>query len=86
MMLNLFVTGFGLGLASNACLMAAQHAVGWERRGVVTASVQFSRTIGGTLGIAIARRDPECATRARPCAQVGGADVNALLSPAARGA
>ncbi|CAA9561861.1 MAG: Uncharacterized MFS-type transporter, partial [uncultured Thermomicrobiales bacterium] len=84
MMANLILVGLGLGFGSNATLLAAQGAVGWERRGVVTASVQFSRTIGGTLGIAIlgavlnARLAP--ALRA-----AGAADVNALLDPAGRG-
>jgi EmrB/QacA subfamily drug resistance transporter len=84
MMINLFCTGFGLGLSSNACLLAAQNAVGWERRGVVTASVQFSRTIGGTLGIATlgAILNAQLAPTLRA---VGGADVSALLSPATRG-
>ena len=84
MMINLFCTGFGLGLSSNACLLAAQNAVGWERRGVVTASVQFSRTIGGTLGIATlgAILNAQLAPTLRA---VGGAVVSALLSPATRG-
>lgn len=84
MMVNLFATGCGLGLSSNACLLAAQNAVGWERRGVVTASVQFSRTIGGTLGIAAlgAVLNAHLAPTLRA---VGTADVSALLSPAARG-
>ena len=83
MMVNLFVTGLGLGLASNACLLAAQNAVGWAQRGVVTASIQFSRTIGGTLGIASlgAILNAQLAPTLR---EVGGADVSALLSPATR--
>jgi EmrB/QacA subfamily drug resistance transporter len=85
MMVNLFCTGLGLGLSSNACLLAAQNAVGWERRGVVTASVQFSRTIGGTLGIATlgAILNAQLAPTLRAA---GGADVSALLSPDTRGA
>jgi MFS family permease len=83
MMINLTLTGLGLGLSSNACLLAAQQAVGWDRRGVVTASVQFARTIGGTLGIATlgAVLNAQLAPALRA---VGGADVSALLSPATR--
>ncbi|MCL4544040.1 MAG: MFS transporter [Chloroflexi bacterium] len=53
MMVNLFVIGVGLGFSSNSFLLAAQSAVGWTQRGVVTASIQFSRTMGGTVGIAV---------------------------------
>jgi MFS family permease len=84
MVINLYVTGTGLGLASNACLLAAQDAVGWERRGVVTASVQFSRTMGGTLGIASLGAILN-AHLAPTLSAVGGADVSALLSPDTRG-
>ena len=34
-------------------LLAAQNAVSWQRRGIVTSGVQFFRTIGGSLGIGI---------------------------------
>jgi MFS family permease len=50
----LAITGFGLGPASMSCLLAAQDAVGWQQRGVVTSMVQFSRTIGGAVGIGVA--------------------------------
>src|SRR5205823_2711396 len=45
MVVNLAVAGLGMGFSSNSLMLAAQNAVGWERRGVVTASVQFTRTI-----------------------------------------
>lgn len=84
MVVNTAVVGLGLGFASNATLIAAQNAVGWERRGVVTASVQFTRTMGGTLGIAVlgAILNARLAPTLR---QGGAADVNALLDPTARG-
>jgi MFS family permease len=50
----LAVTGFGLGPASMSFLLGAQEAVGWQQRGVVTSMVQFSRTIGGAVGIGVA--------------------------------
>ncbi len=84
MVINTTIVGLGLGFASNATLIAAQNAVGWERRGVVTASVQFTRTMGGTLGIAILGAILNA--RLAPVLRQGGAvDVNALLDPAARG-
>jgi EmrB/QacA subfamily drug resistance transporter len=84
MVINTAIVGLGLGFASNATLIAAQNAVGWERRGVVTASVQFTRTMGGTLGIAAL--GALLNARLAPILQAGGAaDVNALLDPAQRG-
>lgn len=47
------VFGAGLGLASTAMLLAVQHSVGWEMRGVATASNLFFRTIGGTIGVGV---------------------------------
>jgi len=49
----LAVTGLGFGPASMSYLLAAQGAVNWQRRGVVTSSVQFYRTIGGAVGIGV---------------------------------
>jgi hypothetical protein len=34
-------------------LLAAQDAVEWQQRGLVTGAVQFFRTIGGALGIGL---------------------------------
>ena len=45
--------GSGFGLASTAYTLSVQNAVPWKLRGVVTASSQFFRTIGGTVGIAV---------------------------------
>lgn len=46
----LAVTGAGFGPASMAYLLAAQHAVAWQQRGIITSGIQFFRTIGGALG------------------------------------
>lgn len=80
---NLFLLGMGLGFSSNAFLLGAQNAVGWERRGVVTASVQFTRTMGGTVGIAVlgAVLNAHLASTLRAA---GTADVNAILNPSVR--
>jgi hypothetical protein len=34
-------------------LLAAQGAVAWQQRGIVTSAVQFFRTIGGAIGIGL---------------------------------
>jgi fucose permease len=46
------MVGVGMGLSAAAMLIAVQNSVGWNRRGVATAMVQFSRTIGGSIGVA----------------------------------
>jgi EmrB/QacA subfamily drug resistance transporter len=47
------VVGAGLGLVSTPVLVGLQSLVGWERRGVVTASNMFSRSVGSAVGIAL---------------------------------
>ena len=44
------VTGLGMGLISTPTLVAIQSAVSWRQRGQATGLVQFSRTIGGSVG------------------------------------
>jgi MFS family permease len=51
--LTLGITGLGFGPASMSYLLAAQNAVSWQRRGIVTSSIQFFRTIGGAIGIGL---------------------------------
>jgi MFS family permease len=48
-----FVTGLGMGLLSTPLLIVIQSTVGWARRGSATALNQFSRTIGGAVGISL---------------------------------
>jgi EmrB/QacA subfamily drug resistance transporter len=48
-----FVLGAGLGLVSAPTLVAVQSVVGWDRRGVVTATNMFSRSIGSAVGVAV---------------------------------
>ncbi len=45
--------GAGLGFASSVFILSVQNAVPWNLRGVATASTQFFRTMGGTVGVAI---------------------------------
>lgn len=50
---DLAVAGFGFGPASMAYLLAAQDAVAWQQRGIITSAIQFFRTIGGAIGIGV---------------------------------
>jgi MFS family permease len=50
---SMLVIGAGLGLMSMAFLLSVQNAVPWKLRGVATASNQFFRSIGGTIGVAV---------------------------------
>jgi EmrB/QacA subfamily drug resistance transporter len=47
------VTGLGMGLSSTTILVMVQDAVPWQRRAVATGLVQFSRTIGGAVGVGL---------------------------------
>jgi MFS family permease len=48
-----FVVGIGLGLAASPTLVAAQSVVGWDRRGVVTGTNMFARSMGSAVGAAV---------------------------------
>ena len=53
MVVELVVIGVGLGLTMLTLLIAAQHSVPREQLGITTSLNQFSRSIGGALGVAI---------------------------------
>jgi len=44
------LVGLGMGFCNQTILVAVQSSVGWNERGVATASTLFLRTIGQTLG------------------------------------
>ena len=48
-----FVIGAGLGMTSSPNLVAVQSVVGWDRRGVVTGTNMFFRSIGSAVGVAV---------------------------------
>ncbi|MET7418803.1 MDR family MFS transporter [Dactylosporangium sp. NPDC005555] len=48
-----FVVGIGLGFVSSPSLVAVQSVVGWDRRGVVTGTNMFFRSIGSAVGAAV---------------------------------
>jgi EmrB/QacA subfamily drug resistance transporter len=87
------VLGVGLGVCSTAFIVVVQTAVGWEQRGVATATQQFFRAIGGTLWVSIqgaALSATAAAGLASAGMQVGSGDVvrmsdlNTMLEPSAR--
>jgi predicted MFS family arabinose efflux permease len=47
------VTGLGMGLTATTILVVIQGGVSWRRRATATGLVQFSRTIGGGVGVGI---------------------------------
>jgi len=52
-MAGCFVTGGGLGFIASPTLVAAQSAVAWGNRGVVTGTNMFARSVGSALGVAV---------------------------------
>jgi EmrB/QacA subfamily drug resistance transporter len=82
-----FVVGLGLGLSASPMLVAVQSVVGWERRGVVTGTNMFSRSLGSAVGAAVfgAIANATLAARfASPPAELAGrmpgnADTSSLL-------
>lgn len=96
--ITMLLMGAGLGFSSTAFMLAVQNAVPWKLRGVATASTQFTRTIGGTVGVAIMgtilnaqmalRFPPIFARFADASARLprGVAPANLLLAPEVRSA
>lgn len=50
---NMVVTGLGLGVSMSLFTIVVQNAFSFKMLGQVTASLQFFRSIGGTIGVAI---------------------------------
>lgn len=48
-----FVVGIGLGYTASPTLVAVQSVVGWDRRGVVTGTNMFGRSVGSAVGVAV---------------------------------
>ncbi len=49
----LFFFGAGFGFSVTSLTIAVQSSVTWQQRGVATGSLQFVRTVGQTVGVAI---------------------------------
>jgi EmrB/QacA subfamily drug resistance transporter len=78
------INGFGFGFYTVATILAAQTAVGWEHRGVVTSASQFARNIGGTIGVSIAGAIFASRLTSSPGAATAGLDPNDVLSSTLR--
>ncbi len=49
----IFFLGMGFGFSFTAMTIAVQSSVGWQQRGVATGGLQFMRTMGQTVGVAV---------------------------------
>lgn len=78
MVFELILIGIGLGLTMLTLLIAAQHSVPREQLGITTSLNQFSRSIGGAIGVAVLG-----AMLAAGLARFSQ-DPNALVNPGAR--
>lgn len=81
----LLLIGLGMGFTSSTFVIALQNAVAWSQRGVVTATSQFFRTIGGSIGVAVLGA-VLTARWTRLAGEAGGLnfDRSILLDPARR--
>lgn len=48
-----FVLGLGFGFSVTSITIAVQSSVSWQQRGVAVGSLQFVRTMGQTVGVAV---------------------------------
>ncbi len=84
LMVYMALSGIGMGLSIPAFLIAVQSTVRREQLGTATSTVQFSRSMGGTLGVSVMGAILSTQLAARLVAQ--GLDprlvsVNELLEP-----
>ncbi len=87
LMVNLGLMGVGMGLSVPAFLLAVQSTVRPRDMGVATAAIQFSRNIGGALGVSVmgAALSLRLAARlAEAGLDPGAIAVDSLLHPVAR--
>ena len=70
------VVGLGMGLNATTLMILIQGAVPWKRRATATGLVQFSRTIGGSVGVGV---------MGGILAAFVGSASSAILDPIARG-
>lgn len=89
MMGELVLIGAGLGLTMLTLLIASQHSVAREQLGITTSLNQFSRSIGGALGVAVLgallanglaayAQDPNALVNAEARAQIAPAELAQL--------
>ncbi len=79
----LIVLGVGMGLVFMSTALAAQNSVGLKQMGVATGLVNFTRQLGGAIGVAIATSVMLTALTSRLSSALGGIDVDAsqVLTP-----
>ena len=78
--LAMAVIGLGMGFLATPYLVSVQNAVPWNRRGVVTSSNQFFRTIGGAIVVAVLGALLNAHIKQQPSTgQMGGAGFGAGL-------
>jgi MFS family permease len=85
LMLNVTLMGIGMGLSIPAFMIAVQSSVERKVLGTATATVQFSRSIGGTLGVSVMGviLSTQLARNLRGAgAATDGVDLSSLLRPA----
>jgi EmrB/QacA subfamily drug resistance transporter len=79
-MTAVFIIGLGMGFNTSTFTISVQNAVAWAQRGIATAAIQFFRTIGGSIVVAVMGAILNSRTAALEAA--GGANV--LLNPETR--
>ena len=89
LMVNVALMGIGMGLSVPTFMIAVQSSVQRKVLGTATATVQFSRSIGGTLGVSVMGviLSTQLAANLRAAGvAAAGVDLNALLRPATQAA
>jgi EmrB/QacA subfamily drug resistance transporter len=74
-----FAVGLGMGQLLTPLLIVVQSAVDWSTRGTATALNQFSRTIGGAVGVSVL--GVLLSTRAQAAAAARGLDPRTVANP-----
>jgi EmrB/QacA subfamily drug resistance transporter len=84
---DLVIVGLGFGLVLLACTLAAQNSVSLRQMGTSTGIVNFTRQLGGAIGVAIASSVMLTTLTDRLAAAFPGAPIDSseLLSPASSG-
>jgi len=84
----LIVIGLGMGLVFISTSLAAQNSVGLKHMGVATGLINFTRQLGGAIGVAIAASVMMSTLSTRLTETFGdvGIKANDVLSPAKSGA
>ncbi|MCJ7439537.1 MAG: MFS transporter [Acidimicrobiia bacterium] len=79
----LIVLGLGMGLVFMSTSLAAQNSVGLRQMGVATGLVNFTRQLGGAIGVAVATSVMLTALTSRLSSALGGVniDASAVLTP-----